>query len=154
MHFAFIGEISHLVLQADKSEIARNTRMAESIESLKRLYPGWLKYSVVLLDLNICAGVLGRVTDLCKPRQRKHNIAVSVILGKNMDAIVVETEAVAIECVKYMRNQQGGRATFIPLDTIIVKPINETLRFGRYPCEGFNVAHNHHSERSTRWCWT
>jgi chromosome segregation ATPase len=40
----------------------------------------------------------------------------------------VDTEAVAIECVKYMRTQHAGRATFIPLDTIITKPINESVR--------------------------
>src|ERR1700735_815261 len=37
------------------------------------------------------------------------------------------------ECVcfhphKYMRNQRAGQATFIPLDTIQVKPINDKFR--------------------------
>eukprot|EP00042_Codosiga_hollandica_P057264 m.843928 g.843928 ORF g.843928 m.843928 type:complete len:114 (+) comp59540_c0_seq5:971-1312(+) len=49
-------------------------------------------------------------------------------MGKNMDAIVVETEAAAMECVKYMRSQHAGAATFIPLNTIIVKPVNESVR--------------------------
>lgn len=35
-----------------------------------------------------------------------------------------------MECVKYMRNQHAGRATFIPLDTIMTKPINEAVRYG------------------------
>lgn len=59
--------------QADKTESARATKLNECLENMKRLFPG----------------VLGRLIDLCKPRHRKHNIAVTVILGKNMDAIVV-----------------------------------------------------------------
>jgi len=31
-------------------------------------------------------------------------------------------------CMKYMRSQRSGQATFIPLDTIKVKPINDRLR--------------------------
>lgn len=85
----------------------------------------------------------GRVVDLCKPTQRKYETAVGVILGRNIDAVVVDTEKTAIECIEvrlfsrartgshvsqYMRNQRVGQATFIPLDTIQVKPINDKYR--------------------------
>ncbi len=66
--------------------------------------------------------------DLCKPTQRKYETAVSVILGRNLDAIVVDKEKTAIECIKYMREQRAGQATFLPLDTIKVKPVNEKYR--------------------------
>lgn len=42
----------------------------------------------------------GRVVDLCKPTQRKYETAVSVILGRDIDAIVVDEEKTAIECIE------------------------------------------------------
>ena len=68
-----------------------------------------------------------------------------MILGRNMDAIVVDEEKTAIDCIEvrdlyslrhqtkrgctqYMRNQRAGHATFIPLDSIQVKPINDKYR--------------------------
>ncbi|KAG5220706.1 Structural maintenance of chromosomes protein [Salix suchowensis] len=72
--------------------------------------------------------VRGRVIDLCKPTQRKYETAVSVVLGRNIDAVVVDEERTAIDCIEYMRNQRAGQATFIPLDTIQVKPINDKFR--------------------------
>ncbi|CAA7261205.1 unnamed protein product [Cyclocybe aegerita] len=56
----------------------------------------------------------------------------SHLLGRNIDAIVVDEEKTAIDCIEYMRNQRAGQATFIPLDTIQVKPINDKFRaFGK-----------------------
>lgn len=49
-------------------------------------------------------------------------------MGKNMDAIVVDSEKTAIECINYMRDQRAGHATFLPIDTLISKPMNEKFR--------------------------
>lgn len=70
----------------------------------------------------------GRIIDLCKPINRKYETAISVILGRNMDAIVVSDQKTAIECIRYMKDQRAGQATFLPLDSILVKPINEKYR--------------------------
>jgi len=81
---------------------------------------------------HLLSGVRGRLVDLCKPTERKYETAVSVILGRNIDAIVVDEEKTAIDCIEYMRNQRAGQATFIPLDTIQVKPMNDKFRsFGK-----------------------
>jgi structural maintenance of chromosome 1 len=52
----------------------------------------------------------------------------TVVLGRNLEAIVVDEEKTAIDCIEYMRNQRVGQATFIPLDTIQVKPANDKFR--------------------------
>jgi hypothetical protein len=38
--------------------------------------------------------------DLCRPSQRRYETAVAVALGKHMDAIVVDRESTAIECIQ------------------------------------------------------
>ena len=98
--------------KVDKHESARNQRKAETLESMKRLFPG----------------VYGRLIDLCEPVHRRYQIAVTKVLGKNMDAIVVDTEQCGRDCIQYMKEQRSEPSTFIPLDTIQVKPTNEKLR--------------------------
>lgn len=73
-------------------------------------------------------GVHGRVIDLCKPTARRYDTAVMTVLGRHTDAVIVEHEKVAIDCIEYMRTQRAGSATFIPLDTIQAKPVPERLR--------------------------
>ena len=48
----------------------------------------------------LVSGVRGRIVDLCKPIQRKYETAVSVVLGRNIDAIVVDEEKTAIDCIE------------------------------------------------------
>jgi len=45
-----------------------------------------------------------------------------------MEAVIVDDAKTAQECIQYMREQRVGVATFIPLDSIRVKPIAERLR--------------------------
>ena len=45
-----------------------------------------------------------------------------------MEAIVVETEKVARQCMGYMKEQRCEPETFLPLDYIDAKPINDRLR--------------------------
>lgn len=101
-----------LQAQRDQRESDRATRMRETISTLTRLFPG----------------VRGRIIDLCEPTQPKYSTAISTVFGRNADAIVVDHEKTAIGCIEYLRNQRVGQATFIPLDTIQVKPINDRLR--------------------------
>ncbi|TFK48892.1 cohesin complex subunit psm1 [Heliocybe sulcata] len=109
-----LAEVYQKIMQAgmDQRESERELKLKEMLAGLQRIFPG----------------VRGRVVDLCKPSARKYESAVSVILGRNIDAVVVDEEKTAIDCIEYMRNQRAGQATFIPLDTIQVKPVNDKFR--------------------------
>lgn len=96
----------------DQRATAKELKMSECLESLKAHYPG----------------VRGRLLDLCKPTKKKYNLAVTIAMGKNMDAIVVDEEKTAIECINYMKEQRIGVATFIPIDTVKTSPLNESYR--------------------------
>uniref|UniRef100_A0A7S4AG63 SMC hinge domain-containing protein n=1 Tax=Pseudo-nitzschia australis TaxID=44445 RepID=A0A7S4AG63_9STRA len=73
-------------------------------------------------------GVYGRLVDLCRPTQRRYNLAVTVAAGKDMDALVVDTKATGIECIKYLRENRIGTATFLPLDSLQVPSRESTER--------------------------
>jgi len=99
-------------LKDDKRQSQAESRRAEVFDTLKRLFPG----------------VKGRLVDLCKPVQRKYNMAVTVATGKHMDALVVTDYKTGQDCIQYLRDSRSGSAQFIPLDKIRVKPINERFR--------------------------
>ena len=66
--------------------------------------------------------VYGRLSDLCKIPNRKHNLAVSLLLGRHMDSVVVGTRTQATTCVQYLRDNRIEPMEFIPLDTVHVRP--------------------------------
>lgn len=71
----------------DTTESSRQQKKAELVETLKRLYPG----------------VLGRLVELCEPSHKRYQLAVTKVLGKNMSAVVCDTESTARECIKVRR---------------------------------------------------
>ncbi|ORY92961.1 condensin complex subunit SMC1 [Leucosporidium creatinivorum] len=97
---------------AERMESERDAKFRETLASLKKTFPG----------------VKGRVIDLCKPTHQKYSLAVTTILGRNIDSVVVDNEKTAIDCIEYMRVQRAGQATFIPLETIQAKPANDKFR--------------------------
>ncbi|KAI8051446.1 SMCs flexible hinge [Syncephalis plumigaleata] len=109
-----LNNVLQRLMQASMAKRAteREKRFLDAIRDMKRIYPG----------------VYGRVLDLCKPSQRKYDVAVSVALGKNMEAIIVDKQSTAMECIQYMREQRIGQATFLPLDTLTTPIIGEHLR--------------------------
>ena len=62
--------------KVDKHEDPRRKRKSEIVEHFKRLYPG----------------VHDRLVSLCHPIHKKYNVALTKVFGRNMEAIVVDTE--------------------------------------------------------------
>ncbi|KAH3679044.1 hypothetical protein WICMUC_001239 [Wickerhamomyces mucosus] len=99
-------------LNANQRETHKETKLRENVNTLRRLFPG----------------VIGLLSDLCQPKEKKFELAVSSILGKNFDAIIVENSSVGQQCITYLKEQRSGVASFIPLDSIDGKPIDSRLR--------------------------
>ena len=96
----------------DLRESEREKQQRETLATLKRVFPH----------------VRGRVVDLCKPTQNRYGLAVETILGRHINSIVVDTEKSATECINYLSSARLPVRTFIPLDTIMTKPVNANLR--------------------------
>ncbi|KAG7141408.1 Structural maintenance of chromosomes protein 1 like [Verticillium longisporum] len=90
----------------------RETRMKETVSTLKRIYPG----------------VKGRIGDLCKPKQKKFDEAVIIALGKDFESVVVDTEKTGMQCVQHLKDNQIPPMTFIPLDNIKVNAVNTAVK--------------------------
>lgn len=109
-------------LSASQRETVKERKLRENVAALKRFFPG----------------VRGLVCDLCHPKKEKYALAISTILGKNFDSVVVDNVMVAQECIAYLKKQRAGVASFIPLDTIDVEAPTLTLS----DSQGFTLAIN------------
>ncbi|KAF2568912.1 hypothetical protein F2Q68_00026371 [Brassica cretica] len=98
-------------LMAERYENERDSRLTQAVESLKRLFQG----------------VHGRMTDLCRPNRKKYNLAVTVAMGRFMDAVVVEDENTGKDCIKFMFLNLN-HATFDPeLEKAVLFAVGNTL---------------------------
>ena len=101
-----LDEISKNLGEArvDKHEDANRRKKQDIVENLKRHYKG----------------VYDRIISMCHPIHQRYNIAVTKILGKYMEAIVVDTGETARHCIQYLKEHMLDPETFLPLDYLKV----------------------------------
>uniref|UniRef100_A0A4W5RL14 Structural maintenance of chromosomes 1B n=1 Tax=Hucho hucho TaxID=62062 RepID=A0A4W5RL14_9TELE len=109
-----LGELQNARL--DSQESKRQQQRNEVLENLRRLYPDTL---------------FGRLVDLCSPIHKKYQLAVTKVFGRYMNAIVVSSEKVARDCIRFVKEERAEPETFLPIDYLDVSPLNERLRVVR-----------------------
>ncbi|KAM4675560.1 structural maintenance of chromosomes protein 1B-like [Discoglossus pictus] len=111
-------ELNNIVSELQNARIdfhegSRQKMKAEILESMKRMYAD---------------AVFGRLFELCHPIHKKYQLAVTKVFGRYMNAIVVSTEKVARDCIRFLKEERAEPETFLSLDYLDIKPINEKLR--------------------------
>jgi structural maintenance of chromosome 1 len=99
---ACLGKLLEAKAGAEESE--REVRLRSAIDTLKRIFPG----------------VHGRLVDLCQPSHRRYDQAMSVVLGRHGDAVVIEHQRVAVEALRYLREERLPMLTILPLDALMM----------------------------------
>jgi chromosome segregation protein len=121
----------------EKSLIAESERLAREVGELNRRYltldarlkarteagarPNQLAAVDFLLsqrNLGKLPGIRGTVEELAE-FEPKVKTALQVAGGSRFQALVVETDQVAEECIKLLREEKRGRATFLPLNKML-----------------------------------
>ncbi|MHB1419022.1 MAG: chromosome segregation protein SMC [Bacillota bacterium] len=74
----------------------------------------------------LCQGVFGVVAELLAT-DSKYETALEVALGGALQYLVTDNEKGAQQAIKYLKESKAGRATFLPLNTIIPRKIPERL---------------------------
>ena len=64
----------------------------------------------------------------------EYAVAVETALGGAMQNIIVENEDIAKRCIRFLKEQKGGRATFLPITSVKGYELREQ---GLENCEGF-----------------
>ncbi len=78
-------------------------------------------------NLGKVKGIRGTVSELIQ-FDNKHRLGLEIAGGSRFHALVVETDAVAEECIRTLRAEKRGRATFLPLNKMLpARPKGKSL---------------------------
>lgn len=66
--------------------------------------------------------------------EKKYAVAIETALGGAMQNIIVDNEDVAKRCIRFLKEQKGGRATFLPITSVKGSDFREN---GVDLCDGF-----------------
>ncbi len=76
-----------------------------------------------ILDNPKLSGVQGVIGNLIET-EKEHSVAVATALGQAANYIVTDDEFTAKECIKYLKFNKFGRATFFPLNIIKAREVD------------------------------
>lgn len=84
-----------------------------------------------LRDEGTIRGIHGIVAELGKTDET-YQRALEVAAGRRMEAVVVDNDGVAAQCIEYLKKHGCGRATFLPLNKLVAgKPRGKALLAAR-----------------------
>lgn len=129
---------NELKAESDKLtlDVREHQRKISFLENLERNLEGFSKSVKTIVN----ASKNGKLKGICGPVSRvisvpsKYGVAIETALGAAMQNIVVNTDEDAKQAIRYLKSTDGGRATFLPLNTIKSRQLNEN---GLDDCYGF-----------------
>ena len=98
------------------------------LRDMQRDYEGFsrsVKSVMRAVERKSLGGVHGPVSALITAEER-FVTAIDTALGASASSIVVDTAADGKHCIEYLKRTDGGRATFLPIDTIRPAALRET----------------------------
>ncbi len=126
----FLDESSSLAIQISNAR----QKFVSSTEEMTRLRARQIHVSErtsgdisIKKVLELKKGIFGMVSDLGKVPS-KYNLALEVAAGQRIKSVVVDTDATAARCIKYLKDSKMGVVTFLPLNKLNPQPISEDAR--------------------------
>ncbi len=106
------------ILQDELYRLKSGTKSNYALDSVK----------AVLYQKNNFPGIYGTVADIGKI-DRKYETALATAAGNRLWAIVVDTDETAVKCIKYLKDNRLGSATFFPLSNLTSKAIDDRQNY-------------------------
>ncbi|MCH2637341.1 MAG: chromosome segregation protein SMC [Candidatus Thalassarchaeum sp.] len=113
-------DIERQVREAERS-LARAQGEMENKSGAKAGLAQAVSAVMSLKDSGQVQGILGPLGQLCAPKDSEHEEALAFTLGGGMNSIIVRDDETAATCIKWLRDNQAGRATFLPLNKLTVR---------------------------------
>ena len=124
--------------QAEKTdlrsqELYSKARMLEELEKNLEGFAHSVKTIMREAKKGMLSGIHGPVSRVIQTSS-EYSIAIEIALGAAMQNIVTTDDSDAKRAIAYLKQHDGGRATFLPMSTIKGRELNET---GLESCRGF-----------------
>lgn len=91
---------------------------AMAIDAVKKGQSSAVSYILEARDKGAIKGIHGTIAELAEVND-EYETALNVAAGPRMQAVVVDSDEVASECINHLKKSKGGRATFLPLNKMI-----------------------------------
>lgn len=111
-------------LNLDANECARRARLLEDLERNLEGFSQSVKLVMKEAKHGTLSGIHGPVSRLIKV-PREYAVAIETALGPAMQNVVVGSEQDAKRAIGFLKQRDGGRATFLPLSNIRGNLLNE-----------------------------
>ena len=125
----FVTDKAALDLEQKKSRV----RLLEDMEKNMEGYQGSVKAVMRASSNGNLRGIHGPLLQLISVSE-PYSLAIETALGAAIQNIVTDNENDAKKAMLYLKNSNGGRATFLPLSTISGRSLGED---GLENCRGF-----------------
>lgn len=113
-------EVERKVREAERS-LARAKGEMENRSGTKAGLVQAVAAVMSLKDSGQVQGILGPLSQLCAPIDTEYEEALAFALSGGMNSIVVRDDETAATCIKWLRDNRAGRATFLPLNKLTVR---------------------------------
>ncbi len=102
------------------------SKLAARSLSFKEAFESDIAVKEILKNKNTLKGVYGTISELGNVSS-KYALALEIAAGNKIKSLVVDTDATAAKCIKFLKENKYGTATFIPLNKIQSKPIDPSI---------------------------
>ena len=114
------GNELHLDIEAKRRRVQILTELENSMEGFSHA----VKKVVAESDKGILRGVHGPLSKLISV-DKKYSVAIETALGNAIQNVVVDTEADAKRAINYLKTNNAGRATFMPISSTTSREFKE-----------------------------
>src|SRR6266542_4155480 len=119
---------------------------ADVAENMKRGYTAAVTAILDTRETGSIKGIHGTVAQLAHV-EPQYETAIVTAAGARMQAIIVDDDSVAATCIDYLKKRKIGRATFLPLNKMLVgKPRGKAILVAK-ECLGFAIDLCHFDEK-------
>ena len=108
-------------------DIEAKTRRAQILTDLENNMEGFahsVKFIMNKAETGILRGICGPVSKLIDV-DKKYSIAIEAALSNAIQNVITDTESDAKQAINFLKNNKGGRATFLPVNTIKSREFKE-----------------------------
>lgn len=111
---------------------------ADVAENMRKGYTTAVSAILEARETGTIKGVHGTVAQLAHV-ESKYETAIVTAAGARMQAIIVDDDGVAAECIDFLKKRKIGRATFLPLNKMLVgRPRGKAILVAK-ECSGFAI---------------
>lgn len=120
--------------QSRLNRVQNRLEVAKNLES--RPYMNQLGVQAIINASQSLVGVHGVVSKLLKP-QATYEDAIGVALGGALYHIVTQDEAAARQAINFLKKNESGRATFLPMSVLFTRHLNREHKIVCQSSKGF-----------------